>query len=564
MKRVNNLLDKLSQEIDINNMDNLLKVYSNLDRLTGTEDAELSVDYIINNLEKYNIEFKRYTIDTYFSNPLSGKIEVREPIDYLIEGKARSFGGSCPNGIEGYIIFDNECDEKRSREELKRCFEGKIVLSWNYYEDYVYELNKCGALGLVHISKTSEDVISEETVGAVWGTPTIENADSLFEIPVVGIGKKAGLDLVEHIKNNDVKVKIFTSLENTVRKCSLPICEIKGRSDEYVLISGHYDSWHKGISDNAVGNAICLEIGRILQKNKYILDRSIKIAWWAGHSNGRYAGSTWFCDNFFEDILDNCIAHINIDSLGTRLGSEYIVRSAYTEGREMSKNIIYNAAGKYPRSYQNLPKGADMSFWGADIPFHMSLKCVNPELKEYIAPGSGGNWWWHTEDDTYDKADLDLMKESVNIILRMSVEIASSKILPFDYDYFFKDSVDTLVDIDVNSDIEFDFKDIILKLKSLYDKYKIFIESSVSNKAKNKVTKHVSGNLVRLKYSKCGRYEFDNTYTFGTFPGIRKVYGIFKRDISEKEFLFYKTYFIRQKNRFMIEIRNMIDMIGLK
>jgi len=32
------------------------------------------------------------------------------------------------------------------------------------------------------------------------------------------------------------------------------------------------------------------------------LRRSVKIAWWPGHSTGRYAGSTWFTDAFALDL----------------------------------------------------------------------------------------------------------------------------------------------------------------------------------------------------------------------------------------------------------------------
>ena len=65
-----------------------------------------------------------------------------------------------------------------------------------------------------------------------------------------------------------------------------------------MLVHGHYDSWDVGVGDNATGDATLLEIARVLWKNREKLKRSVRIAWWPGHSTGRYAGSTWFADTF--------------------------------------------------------------------------------------------------------------------------------------------------------------------------------------------------------------------------------------------------------------------------
>jgi len=83
-------------------------------------------------------------------------------------------------------------------------------------------------------------------------------------------------------------------------------------AQEFVLLHGHIRLWHVGIGDNATGNAAMLEIARIFWQNRDRLKRSVKIAWWPGHSTGRYAGSTWYVDNNALDLVDNCVAHLNL------------------------------------------------------------------------------------------------------------------------------------------------------------------------------------------------------------------------------------------------------------
>ena len=93
--------------------------------------------------------------------------------------------------------------------------------------------------------------------------------------------------------------------------------------ERYVLLHGHLDSWHEGIGDNATGDAALLEMARVLHEHRDALKRSMRIAIWPGHSYGRYAGSTWFADEFALDLEENCIAQVNCDSPGCRWATSY-------------------------------------------------------------------------------------------------------------------------------------------------------------------------------------------------------------------------------------------------
>ena len=53
---------------------------------------------------------------------------------------------------------------------------------------------------------------------------------------------------------------------------------------------------------------------RVLHALRDRLKRSVRIAWWPGHSTGRYAGSTWYADTFADEMDEWCLAHLNIDS----------------------------------------------------------------------------------------------------------------------------------------------------------------------------------------------------------------------------------------------------------
>ena len=124
------------------------------------------------------------------------------------------------------------------------------------------------------------------------------------------------------------------------RRRKVPVATIPGAKepDKFVLVHGHYDSWDVGVGDNATGDATLMELSRVLWENRAGLRRSVRLAWWPGHSTGRYAGSTWFTDHFAIDLDENCVAQINCDSPGCRWATSYHETRAFTEaGRTDSR-----------------------------------------------------------------------------------------------------------------------------------------------------------------------------------------------------------------------------------
>ncbi len=43
------------------------------------------------------------------------------------------------------------------------------------------------------------------------------------------------------------------------------MAEIHGKSDKFVLFSGHVDSWYYGAMDNASANAVMIEVAKLFQ-----------------------------------------------------------------------------------------------------------------------------------------------------------------------------------------------------------------------------------------------------------------------------------------------------------
>src|SRR5688500_6613614 len=83
----------------------------------------------------------------------------------------------------------------------------------------------------------------------------------------------------------------------------------------FVMLTGHLDSWYLGAMDNATANATMLEVARLMAAQRTRLRRGVRVLFWSGHSHGRYSSSAWYADNFFVELDERCVAHVNADCL---------------------------------------------------------------------------------------------------------------------------------------------------------------------------------------------------------------------------------------------------------
>src|SRR5690606_7294032 len=111
-------------------------------------------------------------------------------------------------------------------------------------------------------------------------------------------------------------------------------------------LSGHIDSWHYGAMDNGSANATMMEVARTLKKYQKDLKRTLRIAFWSGHSHGRYAGSAAYCDQHWEEIYENCIMHFYVDSVGGKGASILTESNCMAETKDIAIEMVKKVTGQ--------------------------------------------------------------------------------------------------------------------------------------------------------------------------------------------------------------------------
>lgn len=155
-----------------------LEYLCSFDKLTGEPEALQAVAYISDVLKKYGVSCHTETFPAYLSNPVKSVLTVDGK---EIPSRPRSFSESTGKFLHVPLVYDPGTREAVSMDRQKQFLEnvsGKLVLGYGYDERYAKMLEQYGAAGWIQIWTSGEDVIHEDTVSPVWGTPDMDS--SLF------------------------------------------------------------------------------------------------------------------------------------------------------------------------------------------------------------------------------------------------------------------------------------------------------------------------------------------------------------------------------------------------
>ncbi len=430
------------------------------EKLAGTEEEAKACQYFVDQLADAGLEATVHEFESYISHPISAGFSAYFPKKIDVEGVGVSFGVSTPEqGLSAEVVHVGSGTEA---EYAGKNVAGKIVLVDKLPSpERAVTAVKHGAAAMVAMSEGH--MRHKMIVTPVWGTPSLEEKDSIPRIPVVSISGDDGAPLREMAQTATLKGTVKTVNREGWTTIRLPEVEIKGKQPEFLLVGGHYCSWFDGGTDNVTGNSCLLELARILKKFEGSLKYGVRIAWWPGHSNGRYSGSTWYADTFWQDLYDNGIVYFNIDSPGVKGAAVYVPRHQMGEVSEFNEACVAELtewstvtssdaqlalgrrAGRHINSTRP-SRAADQSFWGiglTSLGVYSMLPPDHPDRRKEVG-GSGGAWWWHSIDDTADKTDVNVLSQDTQLYASIILRLATANVLPFDFAVVAQDYLDAL------------------------------------------------------------------------------------------------------------------------
>lgn len=556
------LTAELLDSISVDEMWKHLEKLCEWDRSTGTEGELAAVDYVRSVLESYGLPVTVHEYRAYISHPISGGLEVEiGGQGEKIAAKTRAFSANTPpEGVSGALVSIQGGKNMFKADNAVNLISpetvgGKIVLSESGSRGSMLAAKNAGALGYIHMWPSDEDVIHEGIVTPVWGTPTPESAGNIPDFPIISIKHNDGMRLRAALGEGEVKATLHSVTKTGWADVKMPVTDIAGAEDDFVLVAGHIDSWHYGATDNATGNVSCLELARVLKQHQSKLRRGVRIAWWVGHSTGRYSGSTWYADNHWDELDTRCVAYINIDSPGSLGATDYSEVTAVPETAALVTDAVVELTGQTPNIDRPLRAG-DQSFWGVGVPSLFMLLSNRPEGQRAAVGGCGMGWWWHAEEDLVDKADRDVLLKDTKIYAHALLRLTQDEVLPLDLGAQVTDLKAQVAAIAAEAGSHIDLSSVTGNLDALASA--VGGIASMAPSEANEAIKTVSHALTALSFTYGDRFDHDPAMPLPAFPTLDGAKKLATLNPQSDAYGFLRNRLVRNRNMVNHEIKRAI------
>ncbi len=538
---------KLEADVSRNELKKHVEALMQWERYSGTYGEYQAVAYVKDRLDDFGIDAKVEEFDGLISNNCHASVTIHAGDRRVVQCLTHPFSVSAPGGMRAEVAY---AGTKPGDVDVA----GKIAIvdgpgtPWDYAK-----WRSLGAVAIICHSRAK--VVQDYIISGVWGTPEPSTAPNLPDVPVVSIDSASGDYLRSLLREGRVEVTVRTLLDTGIKDLRFPVAEIKGDpdSEEFVLIAGHMDSWYFGAQDNAAGNSSLLELARVLQKHREKLKRNVRVAWWIGHSHGRFAASTWYCDNYWEDLARNCVGYLNVDQPGHR-ESTWMCGFATPDSARYISGMIKTLVGQ-DRQPPRPPRNADQSFWGVGLPSFSYL----PRLREGSPdeapddPGGRKPWYQHTPHDTIDKLDFDLLRDHTYYFCATMMDLSNRGILPWDH----ADTADAfakrLSELNEAGGTHLDLAPCFEQAAALKRvAQEISGAQGLSADRQSKVSRgllRASQILLNIYYTEEGKYHQPNAIAQPFLPGLSEVGKLAQMSSASEPYLFLKTKLIRERNR---------------
>lgn len=554
---------------DINRSE-LIYYLSNIvkyDRLSGSQGELNALQFIQDELNKYNISNTLYKYPSYLSNPFYGKLYILEGSRKTeIKAKTRSFSkNTSGKEIKGELIYideesliDSIIEYNLKKTDFKNDLENKIVISESLNPISVLEVQNRGAIGFIQYWNGNEDEIHEGIYNPIWGAPGYEDIDFYPGIPIIAINGKDGKKIVEKLSYDRIEVSMCTDLEEGIQL--IPILEAniepKNNNDgKFILIGNHIDSWHYGATDNGTGNALALYLAKYYKNIIRKFNIGVKIAWWSGHSNGRYAGSSAYAADKFEELMEGCIAYVNIDMPGLRGANDYTNISSGPGLIELSKQKIFEVTNQIGY-YSGMVRGWDQSFQNIGItPYFIwasTLERNHPETTN----DSFMSWWWHTEKDLLTYFDINVLEKDTRLYITAINDLLLYGINAFEIKELFKLIYNTLNEYNQKYAHIINLNTLINKVEETWELFSR-VEDDLEQDKKLSLIRL----LNRIYYVSREAHLQDYALQEKPIPRLNEVFRIYESSKNKKYRFILDNQLISERNRILnvlIEINKLL------
>jgi hypothetical protein len=531
------------------------------------DDVNLAADMLAARLTALGVPVTVHEPEIYLSIPYRAEVRAGGTV---FRAKPPAMARDCRGGVTaplayvpaqysksiGTLFHKNQDADASSPERIR----GRIVISEGFaFPGKMLEFERKGAVGVIAVNPGADAHWGICT--SIWGTPDLDDLPRKPGIPVAAVSNPDGQALIARAAAG-LDCTLVTEMEEGWYRQKLPVVTIPGveEPEKFVLLHGHYDSWDVGVGDNATGDATMLELARVFWQHRDKLRRSVRIAWWPGHSTGRYAGSTWFADAFAIDLDENCVAQVNCDSPGCRWASTFRELSLTSETEAHVAAAVHSLTG-LPIEAERPHRAGDYSFNNIGISSFLMLSSTMSEADRaahgyYTVGGCGGNIAWHTEHDLMEIADRDNLLRDMKVYAAAVLGVANATVLPFDWRATTREFAATLARYQAALGDAFDLAPAaaaVARLATALETFHAGIAAGrIAPAAANAVIARLARILIPLNHSREARFRHDPALPVPPLPALAAATDLAGMPPAQRGFAL--TQLLRGRNRVVADL----------
>lgn len=538
---------------------------SAVDRESGEPGDWQAAEYIVGYLSGIGVPARVERIRNLVSSPISANMQLDD--NSQVPCITHAYASSTPvEGVSGPLV---KLDRGRPDQDLAGMI---VVLSGLAAPKPCYDLERRGAAGLIFIN--SGEFPHNMAISPIWGMPTRSDLKELGKIPVVSVNRPHGQALLASMHSGAVSaVTLFTRVETQLRDLPICIADVMAtgtKTERYVLLNGHVDSWHKGAIDNGTGNAVMIEIARILSGCRDKMTTNVRFVWWSGHSNGRYSGSDWYADHNWEDIHKNAVVNFNIDSVGAKGATYYGHVNCSAQCFDVGYDSIHGLTGQEPL-YSRIARNGDQSFWGHGVPSLFQVLSLQPpesQKPDTFVPGLP--WYWHTTEDLFEHVGAEVLSLDCQIYLAAIWRFCAGPVYPFRFSRMATEirtnltSIQGLVKDAYLFTEHLGLVDAILERTTWLDGQVAVAETGNSDEQScrklNELAMTINRIAIPVHYCAQGLFRTDAALSNSPFPGISDPALLYSHD-SEIVFEAHRREIVREGNRIRRMLLELVELL---
>ena len=512
-------------------------------RLSGSQDEREAAAYVEDRLRAFGFAAQTVVHDAYISLPGAASLRVTTPESRDLPCITHSMG--IPTGGRAVTAELVYAGKGTVGEYAKAGAAGKVALvEGRATPAHAVNATRAGVLGIVCISGR---VAHEMCCSPIWGNPSEGTKDALPRVHLLSVHKADGEALRALCARGRVELRFTAQVETGWTRTPIVIGDLAaGHPDAdgtFVLFSGHLDGWYLGAMDNGSANAAMLEVARVLAPDRAKFRRSLRLAFWSGHSHGRYSSSAWYADTNWSELADRCVCHVNVDSLGS-LDADSFATNSMPETAPVGIWAVRDAANAILDA-KRVGRNSDQSFLGAGVP--SLLGSVSHQ-----ADGSLG-WWWHTPHDTLDKVDpVRLVRDTKIFVLAIS-GLLEDPVLPLDYGAAARDLRQSLEELQQAAP-DFDLAPApaaAARLEALCDRLNrvaVDVKGGAAARQINACLRQLGRTLIPATYTSTGPYGHDPALETPFLPRLAAVRRLAALPVDGDESKFLRVDLVRGRN----------------